>query len=319
MRFLLLSFLFLSLTAYPQVNIQSLSESSLLRMLKAQKAVSGLVIVKEIATGKEIALAGYTAEKRKNGQQDYLTDTLLFDALIEPGALIMPISAAILMDHFGVTLADTVDLEGGSTVIDGFKVFDSERYSEQNVSLNSVISLSSNVGIAKLTSKYLEFDSNLYLNSLKKYIGTNKSIPPEFKSKSNLAFASFGYGLMLSPSQILKFYERVGKNDSALFNNANTLIQTKKALLKVTKEGTAQGLMIDSEVDMGIKTATTLALDKNGYKSKQYFASIVGYAPFDNPKYACIVIIKCRPNASQYYGATVAGPVFKEIMNQLSK
>ncbi len=39
-----------------------------------------------------------------------------------------------------------------------------------------------------------------------------------------------------------------------------------------------------------------------------------GYAPFDNPKYACIVVIKCKPKAPEYYSAKVAGPVFKEIM-----
>ncbi len=39
-----------------------------------------------------------------------------------------------------------------------------------------------------------------------------------------------------------------------------------------------------------------------------------GYAPFDNPKYACIVVIKCKPKAAEYYSAKIADPVFKEIM-----
>ena len=104
-----------------------------------------------------------------------------------------------------------------------------------------------------------------------------------------------------------------------LFKNASTLLQTKQALLEVSENGTAMNLLHDSKTKMATKTGTTIALGKNGYKDKQYYASIVGFAPYDNPKYTCIVIIKNKPRAVQYYGAQVAGPVFKQIMEELNK
>lgn len=310
--------LFISLLSSAQENVQTFSEISLLKMLKTQKAESGLVIVKELSTGKEIASIGYSSRKDKNGLVVYKKDTNLVNTYMEPGALIMPISAAILMDQFGVTLQDTVDLEGGETVIYGIKVLDSEKHGEGKVNLNTVLSMSSNVGMAKLMSKHILLGSDLFKNQLERYLQTNLLKLPNFESQRTIAYAAFGYGLMLTPNELLTFYERVSKNDASLFNNPSTLAQTQKALLNVTKEGTAQWLMKNSKVDMGIKTATTLALGKNGYLTKQYYAAMAGYAPFVNPKYACIVVIKCKPKAAEYYSAEVAGPVFKQIMEKLS-
>ncbi len=45
--------------------------------------------------------------------------------------------------------------------------------------------------------------------------------------------------------------------------------------------------------------------------SKVYQASFAGYFPADEPKYSCIVVIN-HP-LGDYYGASVAGPVFKQI------
>ncbi len=314
MKSIAIPLLFISLLSSAQENIQSFSEISLLKMLKSQKAESGLVIVKELSTGREVASIGYSAKKVNKGLVVYKRDTNLVNTYIEPGALIMPISSAILMDHFGVTLQDTVDLEGGETVIDGIKVLDSEKHGEGKVNLNTVLSMSSNVGMAKLMTKHVLIGSDLFKNQLERYLQTNLLKLPNFESQRSIAYAGFGYGFMLTPNELLTYYERVAKNDASLFNNPGTLAQIQKALLNVTKEGTAQGLMMNSKVDMGIKTATTLAVGKNGYLAKQYYATMAGYAPFDNPKYACIVVIKCKPKAPEYYSAKVAGPVFKEIM-----
>ena len=53
-------------------------------------------------------------------------------------------------------------------------------------------------------------------------------------------------------------------------------------------------------------------------KSKLYYASsFVGYFPADEPKYSCIVVVH-KPNVeSGYYGADVAGPVFKRIAQKI--
>jgi cell division protein FtsI (penicillin-binding protein 3) len=41
----------------------------------------------------------------------------------------------------------------------------------------------------------------------------------------------------------------------------------------------------------------------------------VGYFPFENPKFSCIVVIH-NPKEHGYYGSDVAGPVFREIADK---
>jgi cell division protein FtsI (penicillin-binding protein 3) len=48
-----------------------------------------------------------------------------------------------------------------------------------------------------------------------------------------------------------------------------------------------------------------------------YASSFVGYFPADEPKYSCIIVVH-KPNvAAGYYGADVAGPVFKRIAQKI--
>ena len=47
-----------------------------------------------------------------------------------------------------------------------------------------------------------------------------------------------------------------------------------------------------------------------------YQASFVGYFPADFPKYSCIAVVY-SPSSDVYYGASVAGPIFKEISDKI--
>jgi cell division protein FtsI (penicillin-binding protein 3) len=70
---------------------------------------------------------------------------------------------------------------------------------------------------------------------------------------------------------------------------------------------------------MAGKTGTAQAnYGKNGGADKHYISSFVGYFPADTPKYSCIVVVH-KPNTSgnNYYGADVAGPVFKRIAQKI--
>jgi cell division protein FtsI (penicillin-binding protein 3) len=70
---------------------------------------------------------------------------------------------------------------------------------------------------------------------------------------------------------------------------------------------------------MAGKTGTAQAnYAKNGGVEKHYISSFVGYFPAEEPKYSCIVVVH-EPNTSKnnYYGADVAGPVFKRIAQKI--
>jgi cell division protein FtsI (penicillin-binding protein 3) len=60
------------------------------------------------------------------------------------------------------------------------------------------------------------------------------------------------------------------------------------------------------------KTGTAHKLEAGGYVNK-YVSSFVGFAPVSNPRLVVAVMID-EPTGSQYYGGSVAAPVFSSVM-----
>jgi cell division protein FtsI (penicillin-binding protein 3) len=97
-----------------------------------------------------------------------------------------------------------------------------------------------------------------------------------------------------------------------------TLRQLKECLEGVCSEGTGKDLFKGAFYKVAGKTGTALVANGNrGYADHIYQSSFAGYFPADHPKYSCIVVIKNKPFAKKYYGAAVAGPVFKELADKL--
>ena len=70
---------------------------------------------------------------------------------------------------------------------------------------------------------------------------------------------------------------------------------------------------------MAGKTGTAqVNYGKNGRADMYYASSFVGYFPAKQPKYSCIVVVH-KPNTAlnNFYGADVAGPVFKRIAQKI--
>jgi len=319
MRLYFIPLLFITLFSYGQNSIQTFADNRLLAMLKTQQADNGLIILKEVATGKIVAKSSFVSKKSKNGLV-YEKDSSLYASVIEPGGLMIPVSVGYLLDDANLSLLDSVDIESGSTTIGNLKVYDSEDFGLRYTSLKNVVEISSNVGVAKLFNATLkEQEIDHFKSTINTYFNVNDVFGKNEVSLMTIPFISFGYGLMMSPLQILNYYNRVAIGDPNLFKKTSTLQQLQDVLQSVSKNGTSKQLLYNSKTDIASKTGTILALNKDGYKSKQYISSMVGYAPAVNPKYSCIVLIKCQKNAPQYYGASVAGPVFKDILNEACK
>ena len=62
------------------------------------------------------------------------------------------------------------------------------------------------------------------------------------------------------------------------------------------------------------KTGTTLKLGEHGYEKDRYVGSFVGRAPASNPRLIMAVMID-DPRSGEYYGGTVAAPVFSAVMS----
>jgi cell division protein FtsI (penicillin-binding protein 3) len=162
-------------------------------------------------------------------------------------------------------------------------------------------------------------------------------------SKTTLPWMAFGYNLTVSPLQMLTLYNAVANNgkmmrpylvneireDGRLLKQLHpvvlkdsicsrlTIQQLQECLEGVVLEGTGKTLK-SYRYQIAGKTGTALVANGNrGYADKIYQSSFAGYFPADNPQYSIIVVIKNKPHAANFYGASVAGPVFKEIADQI--
>ena len=291
---------------------QTQSDIALVEKLIAENAEGGLAVLVDLKSNKIVSKSGFT----KKGK-DYVMDTTLFNKPIEPGSLMLPMSAAMIMDNYGVTLNDTTNLEGGKTILNGRVIVDAEHHDIKTANLKQIIAESSNVGIAKMVDKtFMAHNYELnFKDVMNDYVGTPKIIPNEDILTSQIPYQSFGYGVLLTPNEIFNFYKRVAQSDSTLFKHPETLTQVQVALAEVATNGTAKSLFRGAKYIYAAKTGTVLVADpKKGYANNQFQSEFIGYDNNVNPSYACMVIIKCKPQALNHFGATVAGPVFKSII-----
>jgi cell division protein FtsI (penicillin-binding protein 3) len=163
-------------------------------------------------------------------------------------------------------------------------------------------------------------------------------------SKLSLPWMAYGYGVSVTPLQTLSYYNAVANNgemvkplfvseikewnktikkyDKVVLNpricSQETIKKLKAVLENVVKKGTGSKLY-SKDFSMAGKTGTAqVNYAKSGGAEKYYASSFVGYFPADHPKYSCIVVVH-KPNTTNnnYYGADVAGPVFKRIAQKI--
>jgi cell division protein FtsI (penicillin-binding protein 3) len=79
--------------------------------------------------------------------------------------------------------------------------------------------------------------------------------------------------------------------------------------------GTANAVFKRRPYRVAGKTGTAWIAGPNGYDGR-YRASFAGYFPAEAPKYSCIVVV-ADTRSGQYYGSTIAGPVFRELADKV--
>jgi cell division protein FtsI (penicillin-binding protein 3) len=159
-----------------------------------------------------------------------------------------------------------------------------------------------------------------------------------------LPWMSIGYELKITPLQLLAFYNAIANNGVMMkpyfisnvqrygeileeipptvikqrIASDRSLSRIRQLLEGVVDEGTARKLKSDQYSFAG-KTGTAQTNYKRSGASIRiggYRASFVGYFPAQAPRYSCIVVIH-KPRKAGFYGADVAGPVFREIADKV--
>lgn len=167
----------------------------------------------------------------------------------------------------------------------------------------------------------------------------------KFWSGVTMAWMSFGYELKITPLQTLVFYNAVANNGKMMkprlvkavtenghvrekfgtkvldysICSTSTLRKAHAMLEGVVNNGTGKVIKSNAYKIAGKTGTAQVANRKDGYNhkgQKVYQSSFVGYFPADDPKYSCIVVIN-GPKGGNYYGGSVAGPVFRQIADHV--
>jgi len=333
------------------INLQDVAETSLFEAMRAHDADEGTVVVMEVKTGHIKAISNLS----KDGEGDYTEKlNLAVGGLFEPGSTFKLVTMMALLEETNIKLTDTINTGKGEFTFYNKKVRDHEEGGYGKISIKDAFEKSSNIAMAKLLDRHFKTKPEKFLNyvdelKLSKPLGLQisgelypKITRPKDKEWSGitLPWMAYGYGFEISPLHTLALYNAVA-NDGVMIKpifvtsvkqaentitefetetlnpkicSTKTLNQLKLLLEGVVEYGTAKNLK-NSYYRIAGKTGTAVIL-KDGHYEKKYITSFVGYFPAHAPKYSAIVLIK-NPRGIYQYGNSVAGPVFKDIADNI--
>ena len=340
------------------VYIQDIAHHALLKALTEFKAEHGCVVVMETKTGKIKAISNLGKLKETDSTYFETTNYAIAESH-EPGSTFKLVDMIALLDDHKVDTSKIYNRKGGLILFSNkYKVEDSHRDGPQIISLARGFEISSNTVLAQAVYENYKNNPKEFVDRINK-MGLNKPLGLPFQgegrpyipqptdktwSSISLPWMAFGYGVSVTPLQMLTLYNAIANNgemvkpqfvseikewdktiekfDKQVINpkicSDETIKKLRAVLENVVKKGTGAKLY-SKDFSMAGKTGTAQAnYAKNGGNDKHYISSFVGFFPADNPKYSCIVVVH-KPNTSgnNYYGADVAGPVFKRIAQKI--
>ena len=341
------------------LKIQDFTHNELLRQLKAFEADHGTAIIMETKTGNILGISnlGINSEGNYYERLNYAVGEKY-----EPGSTFKLMTLIAALEDGIVKHTDSIDTKNGIWKMYGEEVRDSNKKGYGKITVAKAFEVSSNTGMVKMVydnykSKPERFVNRLYNMRLNEKINTPiggepTPVMPHPSDKGwnglTLPWMAYGYGVSLTPIQILTFYNAVANNGEMVkpkFVNKISSIGNKpiyeierevimpsicsQKTLDVAREmlqnivekpwGTAHRIH-DDYLKIAGKTGTSQTdyVKKEGKPvNVEYIASFVGYFPSDNPKYTGIVVIHKPKKSKGYYGGTVAAPVFKQIAQKI--
>ena len=338
------------------VYIQDIAHHALLESLKKFKAEHGCVVVMETKTGhvKAISNLGRTEkdstykerlnyairEKGEPGSTFKLIDiiALLEDKKVDTSKIYNRKGG--LITYYNRNVVDS-HREGEQlmTLAKGFEI-----------SSNTILVQSVYENYKNNPEKFVNRINSMGLNKPLGLAFKGEGIPfipqpntPRWNGLS-LPWMAFGYGVEVTPMQTLTLYNAIANNGemikpqfiSEIREQDNVIKKFEKEIINpkicsettikkvtvllenVVKRGTAKSIYSE-DFSMAGKTGTAQGnYGINGGADKHYISSFVGFFPVENPKYTCIVVVH-KPSTinGNYYGADVAGPVFKKIAQKI--
>lgn len=199
-------------------DLQDFVENSLRNTLNRLEADWGCCILMEVKTGEIKAISNL-------GLSDgvYTENKNYAVTRVEPGSTFKTYALMAALDDGKVKLTDSIDTENGVWRFEGSKkaITDVHKY-DHPLTVEQVLSASSNVGMAKIVTEAYEKSAEKFVRRLDR-MGVRDSIDFEIpgtqhsrisipNDKETLARMAFGYYVELTPLDILMFYNAIAND-----------------------------------------------------------------------------------------------------------
>jgi cell division protein FtsI (penicillin-binding protein 3) len=324
------------LTLSIDARIQYLAFRELRKAVVEQRAKAGGIVVLDAQTGEVLAMANlpsYNPNNRGNLDPRRTRNRVVTD-LFEPGSTLKPFTVAVALEAGKVKPDTLIQTSPGYLSIGNRTIHDA--HPQGALTVSQVIQKSSNVGAAKIALS-LSAES---MWTLFKEVGfgtpPDSGFPGEVSGRLRAystwkpieqATMAYGHGISVSLLQLARAYT-IFARDGELPPLTLLKCDTPPELTRVLKPQTARAVrsMLELVVQPGGtapraqiagyrvagKTGTAHKLDGRHYTNK-YISSFVGFAPASNPRLIVAVMVD-EASAGQYYGGSVAAPVFAAVM-----
>ena len=327
------------LRASLDLRLQYLAYRELKQAVEENNALSGSVVILDVATGEVLAMANqphFNPNDRAQFDASRYRNRAVTD-IFEPGSSFKPFVVAAALESGRYDPDSVIDTSPGYLRING-QIITQDINNLGEIDIRTVLAQSSNVGVAKLA---LDLDQdNLWLALTRFGIGrlTDSGFPGESAGVLNdarhwrpvgQATLAYGYGLSVTPLQLAQAYAVIAAGGVRRPVSLVALDETPSGERAISSE-TAQALnsMLETVVSpvgtgrraavtnfrVAGKTGTARKSGIGGYSEDRYLAVFGGFAPATNPRVVVVVVID-EPRGSAYYGGEVAAPVFARILS----
>jgi len=317
--------------------LQYLAFRELKAAVEANKAKAGGLVILDVATGEILALANwptYNPNRRDKVAREKMRNRALTD-IFEPGSTLKPFTIAAALESGKVKPDTVVQTGNGSLTIGPNTIRDA--HPAGALTVEQVIQKSSNVGSGKIALMMQPDTMWQMFSSVGFGAAPRTGFPGEVGGRVRPAKTwkpieqvtmAYGHGISVSLVQLARAYTMFatsgevkpvtllrteGKVEGRQVISPATALAVRHMLeLAVLPGGTAPKAQVPGYRVAG-KTGTAHKLEGKGYAANKYVSSFVGFAPASAPRLVVAVMID-EPAGGQYYGGSVAGPVFSNVM-----
>lgn len=273
--------------------------------------------------------------------------------VFEPGSTFKPLYMMQGLENGTINGNTRFQDNAGGISVNGTWIKNWNRQPLGNASLEDIILNSSNVGMIQISQTLKD---EQVLAGLKKagigqktgieMPGEEQGLIPSIESLKKdpvqHATMAFGQGLSVTPIQLVSSFSEIingGKNITPTILKevkdefGNTLYEQKeqkqeqmykkenadliRGYLKSNMEkGSGKAVQVEG-VPAGGKTGSAWVVENGAYKQGAIIGTFMGFAPFDDPEFALLIVVD-QPQGAEF-GSTAAGPTWHDVMSEVMK